>query len=480
MSTSGYNSVGNLPTGRGIQTAWHSSAGANSEDPSWKKTKYAHNGAPPAPAPHNHVEYTQVHHQQVPQSQLPQMHQQHQIKGQIHPPQSSSALTGRLGFQMRGNGAPAPTSVKNTPNQAPSGQQLNNNVTLPVGVGVRVPGALQVNQVAAPPATSGGIQHNQWGKGGITLSSLAVSNAPGQWGGANGMNPGSNGQLVSGYGVDLSNLGDPNNSSDSAMAERRQRNREHAKRSRVRKKFMLESLQEDVRNLQRENTELRMILQDKLPHLAQNVFDECCVSSKLFSDGSAPIEGVSKTDSETLMKADFNLIESLATSQQNFVLSDPRLPDNPIVYASAGFYELTGYTREQVLGRNCRFLQGPGTDPKHIEHIRNAVSNGNDFSVCILNYKADGTPFWNQLFVAALRDNDNCIVNYVSTLSIFYNCICFTSQLNSYFFFTQRLVYNVVLLPNRSLRYWKIKLIQYYLWRLRNKKTQFSKGNCIR
>ena len=48
------------------------------------------------------------------------------------------------------------------------------------------------------------------------------------------------------------------------------------------------------------------------------------------------------------MKSDFNLIQSLASGQQNFVLSDPRLPDNPIVYASAGFYNLTGYSREQV------------------------------------------------------------------------------------------------------------------------------------
>lgn len=67
-----------------------------------------------------------------------------------------------------------------------------------------------------------------------------------------------------------------------------------------------------------------------------------------------------------------------------------------------------------MLGRNCRFLQGPGTDPKHIDMIRNAVAKGNDFSICVLNYKADGTPFWNQLFVAALRDNENCIVNFVS------------------------------------------------------------------
>lgn len=107
------------------------------------------------------------------------------------------------------------------------------------------------------------------------------------------------------------------------------------------------------------------------------------------------------------------MIESLSTGQQNFVLSDPRLPDNPVVFASEGFYTLTGYTREQVLGRNCRFLQGPGTDPKALDVIRAAIANGTDATACFLNYKADGTPFWNQFFVAALRDADNNIVNYV-------------------------------------------------------------------
>ena len=97
-----------------------------------------------------------------------------------------------------------------------------------------------------------------------------------------------------------------------------------------------------------------------------------------------------------------------------YVLSDPRLPDNPIVYASEGFYELTGYTSDQVLGRNCRYLQGPGTDPRSVDIIRTAIAKGSDVTTCILNYKSDGSPFWNQFFVAALRDSDNCIVNYVS------------------------------------------------------------------
>lgn len=215
---------------------------------------------------------------------------------------------------------------------------------------------------------------------------------------------------------------------DQMAAERRLRNREHAKRSRVRKKFMLEGLQQQVRGLQDENSCLRMLVQKHIPKEALKIIDECCSKSVLFDtsggdwggeDGSDAGNGPQDAkkeggaDSTPLLRSDFSLIESLTSGQQNFVLSDPRLPDNPIVFASPGFYELTGYTREQVLGRNCRFLQGAGTDRKAIEVIRTAVANGTDATVCLLNYKADGTPFWNQLFVAALRDADNCIVNYV-------------------------------------------------------------------
>jgi PAS domain S-box-containing protein len=221
---------------------------------------------------------------------------------------------------------------------------------------------------------------------------------------------------------------------DHAVAERRQRNREHAKRSRVRKKFMLESLQEQVSSLQRENQRLRLLVQDNIPQHAQKIIAECCTSSPLFSDeardktmSTIEVDGVTK-DATMLVRSDFQLMDSLSTGQQNFVLSDPRLPDNPIVFATPGFYKLTGYTPEQVLGRNCRFLQGPGTDPKAVDIIRKAIATGSDCTVCILNYKADGTPFWNQFFVAALRDSDNCIVNYVRRF--FDVCVVLTKHCN--------------------------------------------------
>jgi PAS domain-containing protein len=198
---------------------------------------------------------------------------------------------------------------------------------------------------------------------------------------------------------------------DHQVAERRQRNREHAKRSRVRKKFMLESLQEEVRGLQRQNQGLRMVVQEHIPEHAMEIIADCCTTNPLFSDDIELATGKKKED---LDKSDFSLMQSLSAGQQCFVLSDPKLPDNPIVFATPGFYKLTGYTSKEVLGRNCRFLQGPGTDTRAVDVIRKAVASGSDATVCLLNYKADGTPFWNQFFIGALRDSDNCIVNYVS------------------------------------------------------------------
>jgi PAS domain S-box-containing protein len=226
--------------------------------------------------------------------------------------------------------------------------------------------------------------------------------------------------------------------------DRRLRNREHAKRSRVRKKFMVESLQQQVRSLQDENSTLRMLVQQHIPEAALSIIDKCCSKSVLFANrgdeigdaGDGNNNNIShppSQDQTPLLRSDFSLIESLTSGQQNFVLSDPRLPDNPIVYATPGFYELTGYSREQVLGRNCRFLQGAGTDRRAIDVIRTAVANGTDATVCIMNYKADGTPFWNQLFVAALRDADDCIVNYVSFDALFDTLLYRVPEL-TYFF----------------------------------------------
>ena len=192
--------------------------------------------------------------------------------------------------------------------------------------------------------------------------------------------------------------------------ERRERNREHAKRSRLRKKFLLESLQEQIHGLEEQIEGLKKAIQTEVPHKAESIITGILGNKEKYQalpmpSGFGPVK--------TIMEPDFRLMSALSNSQQNFAISDPTLPDNPIVYVSQGFLDLTGYTLDQVLGRNCRFLQGPGTDQNAVEVIRKGIKEGVDTSVCLLNYKADGTPFWNQFFVAALRDAENNVVNYV-------------------------------------------------------------------
>lgn len=189
----------------------------------------------------------------------------------------------------------------------------------------------------------------------------------------------------------------------------RERNREHAKRSRIRKKFLLESLQQSVAILKEENDKIRQSIRSNLPEKEANEL----LSAKNFSEEVGLIADSSTAANKVLDDPDFRFIKALQTAQQNFVVTDPSLPDNPIVYATQGFLNLTGYTLDQVLGRNCRFLQGPETDPKSVEKIRKAVETGNDMSVCLLNYRVDGTTFWNQFFIAALRDANGNITNYV-------------------------------------------------------------------
>mmetsp|Transcript_5934 Transcript_5934/g.6056 ORF Transcript_5934/g.6056 Transcript_5934/m.6056 type:complete len:580 (-) Transcript_5934:223-1962(-) len=301
---------------------------------------------------------------------------------------------------------------------------------------------------------------------------------------------------------------DPKDMTEEQMIERRERNREHAKKSRIRKRVLLDLLQDQLSALRGENVKLRRVVIERLPHVASKVFEQCTTEESMLlidsgdeedldedefedeegkddhilGDGNGNSVTISNSNSRRmrkemdrqrrdrilgsfqvhlrqhpdeitannalienslaqgqelttmntaivdgnivplntpkqtariLMEPDFRLIEALIHSQQNFVLSDPSLPDNPIVYCSEGFCKLTGYKRQHILGRNCRFLQGPGTDQGAVDIIRKGVLEGCDISVCLLNYKADGSPFWNQFFVAALKDSAGEIINYV-------------------------------------------------------------------
>nr|AML79126.1 putative LOV domain-containing protein [Strobilanthes dyeriana] len=108
-----------------------------------------------------------------------------------------------------------------------------------------------------------------------------------------------------------------------------------------------------------------------------------------------------------------DLKDALSTFQQTFVVSDASKPDHPIMYASAGFFKMTGYTSREVVGRNCRFLQGKDTDPEDVAKIREALEKGTNYCGRLLNYKKDGTPFWNLLTIAPIKDETGKVLKYI-------------------------------------------------------------------
>ena len=91
---------------------------------------------------------------------------------------------------------------------------------------------------------------------------------------------------------------------------------------------------------------------------------------------------------------------AIRATRMAMAITDPRRPDNPIIFVNEAFLKLTGYEREEVEGRNCRFLQGPDTDSAAAGTIRDAVAAGRDVNIDILNYRKDGTQFWNALYIS--------------------------------------------------------------------------------
>ncbi len=97
------------------------------------------------------------------------------------------------------------------------------------------------------------------------------------------------------------------------------------------------------------------------------------------------------------------------------VISNPRLPDNPIVACNAPFCALTGYASDEVVGRNCRFLSGPATEPWLTEEIRRGVREHRAVIVEILNYKRSGEPFRNAVLVAPIYDEQNTLLYFLGS-----------------------------------------------------------------
>ncbi|WP_243697598.1 SpoIIE family protein phosphatase [Geodermatophilus obscurus] len=96
-----------------------------------------------------------------------------------------------------------------------------------------------------------------------------------------------------------------------------------------------------------------------------------------------------------------------------FTITDPRQPDDPLVWVNPSFGRITGYSYEEAVGRNCRFLQGPATDPATVAEIRAALRARQAITTTLLNHRKDGTAFWNQLSVSPVFDGEGELVSFV-------------------------------------------------------------------
>jgi PAS domain S-box-containing protein len=106
---------------------------------------------------------------------------------------------------------------------------------------------------------------------------------------------------------------------------------------------------------------------------------------------------------------------AVRATRMPMVITDPRLLDNPVVFANTAFCRLTGYARDEILGRNCRFLQGPLTDPAAVSAIRAAVREARGIEIDIRNHRRTGEPFWNRLLLAPVLDTRGALAYFFAS-----------------------------------------------------------------
>ena len=104
---------------------------------------------------------------------------------------------------------------------------------------------------------------------------------------------------------------------------------------------------------------------------------------------------------------------AVSATDVSFTISDARQPDSPLVWVNPAFTRTTGYAFDEAVGRNCRFLQGPDTDPEAVATIRRATEAGEAVNVTLLNYRRDGTGFWNELTLTPVFEADGTLAHYI-------------------------------------------------------------------
>ena len=137
---------------------------------------------------------------------------------------------------------------------------------------------------------------------------------------------------------------------------------------------------------------------------------------------------------------------ALASVPIGILISDAQQPDMPITYVNPAFEHLTGYSQAEVLGRNCRFLQGTERDQPEIAQIRAALNEGHSCEVTLRNFKKDGTMFWNQLHIAPVRNDAGTITHFIGAQKDFSQQVAANARIDQLAFYDP-----LTELPNRRL-----------------------------
>ena len=133
--------------------------------------------------------------------------------------------------------------------------------------------------------------------------------------------------------------------------------------------------------------------------------------SREFEQAAAmPTEGTGSDPEAITAPKDLMFAQVMSQTRMAISMSDPRQPDDPLVFANRAFCNLTGYEPNEVIGRNCRFLQGPDTDPAKVAEIREALRDHRVIVTELLNYRKDGTPFWNALHIGPIFDDEGEVI----------------------------------------------------------------------
>jgi diguanylate cyclase (GGDEF)-like protein/PAS domain S-box-containing protein len=107
------------------------------------------------------------------------------------------------------------------------------------------------------------------------------------------------------------------------------------------------------------------------------------------------------------------LMQAVLDSRDGVTISDANLPDNPLIFVNHAFEKMTGYSREEAINRNCRYLQGAQKNQRNIEVVRDAIKNAEYCLVTLKNYRKDGSMFWNELSISPVFDLDGKVTHFI-------------------------------------------------------------------